>query len=73
MGWTASFLMDRETLYAHASSWVREAAPYAGDLARLTAAEQALYDDIRFNRLGEHVRLEQERIAFPWIERALAP
>jgi hypothetical protein len=70
---TASFLMDRETLYAHANSWVREAAPYVGELARLTAVEQALYDDLRFNRLGEHVRLEQERIGFTWIERALSP
>jgi hypothetical protein len=66
-----SFLMDRETLYAHTHFWVRESAPYVGELSRLNTAEQALYDDIRFNRLGERVRLEQERIAFTCVERAL--
>lgn len=66
-----SFLMDRDTLCAHAHLWVRESAPYVGELSRLTEAERALYDDVRFNRLGEHVRLEQERIAFAWVERAV--
>ena len=66
-----SFLMDRETLCAHAHSWVHESAPYMGELKRLNGAEQALYDDIRFNRLGENVRLEQERIGFAWVERAV--
>jgi len=66
-----SFLMDRETLCAHANFWVREAAPYAGELSRLNPAEQALYDDIRFNRLGDRVRLEQERIGFALVERAV--
>jgi hypothetical protein len=59
-----SFLMDRETLFAHQHFWVRESTPYLGELARLNPAEQTLYDDLRFNRLGERVRLEQERIAF---------
>jgi hypothetical protein len=66
-----SFLMDRETLCVHSHYWVRESAPYVAELSRLNGAEQALYDDIRFNRLGDRVRLEQERIGFAWVERAV--
>jgi hypothetical protein len=67
-----SFLMDRETLLEHAPLWVRESNPYDGELPRLTSAERALYDDLRHNRLGESVRLEQERIPYGWLQRALA-
>jgi len=66
-----SFLMDRETLLEHAPLWVRESNPYDGDLSRLTSAERALYDDLRHNRLGERVRLEQERIPYGWLQREL--
>ena len=66
-----SFLMDRETLPEHVALWVRENNPYDGELRRLTAAESALYEDLRHNRLGDRVRLEQERIPFGRIERAL--
>jgi hypothetical protein len=66
-----SFLMDRETLLEHVALWVRENNPYDGELRRLTAAEWALYEDLRHNRLGDRVRLEQERIPFGRIERAL--
>ena len=45
---------------------------YAGDTSRWTADELALFDALRFDVLGERVRLEQERIAFGWVERALA-
>jgi len=67
----ASLLMDRETLLAHAPLWVRESSSYEGELARLTGAESALYDDLRRHRLGERVRLEQERIPYGWVRRAL--
>jgi hypothetical protein len=66
-----SLLMDRETLGAHSPLWVRESSPYTGELARLRNGERALYDDLRFNRLGRQVRLEQERIGFRWVERAI--
>jgi hypothetical protein len=66
-----SLLMDRETLLAHAPLWVRESNPYDAELPRLTAAEGALYDNLRHNCLGERVRLEQERIPYGWLERAL--
>ena len=47
------------------------------DLPRLHAQEQALFDDLRYRRLGTApgttcVRLEQERIGFGWVQRALA-
>ena len=66
-----SFLMDRETLLEHAELWVRESDPYDGELPRLTHDEGALYDDLRWNRLGESVRLEQERIPYGRVEIAL--
>lgn len=37
------------------------------DLVRLSCEESALYDDLRRNRLGDRVRLEQERIGFDWV------
>ncbi|WP_434110721.1 DUF3322 domain-containing protein [Methylocaldum sp. GT1TLB] len=66
-----SFLMDRETLMAHPSQWVTEPQPVRRDLPRLTREEQALYDDLRDNRIRPSLRLEQERIGFGWIEAAL--
>jgi hypothetical protein len=67
-----SLLMNRETLLAHVSLWVQESTPYDGELPRLTTAEGTLYDDLRWNRLGERVRLEQERIPYGWLQRALS-
>lgn len=67
-----SILMDRETLMAHRALWVREREPHNGDLAALTDSEKSLFEDLRGDRLGERVRLEQERIAFGWVQRALA-
>lgn len=66
-----SFLMDRETLLAHAPQWTDETQPVRRDLARLNAAERQLFDDLRDNRLRGNVRLEQERVRFGWIESAL--
>lgn len=64
-----SFLMDRETLMLHSSQWVDEPAAVIADLPRLHEVEADLYDDLRNNRLGERIRLEQERIAFAWVRR----
>lgn len=65
-------LMDRETLDAHQHLRSDEVSPHAGRLDHLTEAEQSLYDDLRYDRLGRRVRLEQERIAFGWLQHALA-
>lgn len=67
-----SFLMDRETLLAHRLCWGAEPQPETRDLKRLTEEEQALYDDLRADRLGCRLRLEQEKIGFSWLQRALA-
>ena len=72
-----SLLMDRETLMAHPNQWGQEPMPVHRDLPRLNAKEHALFDDLRHRRLGPapgtvHVRLEQERIGFGWVRRALA-
>lgn len=68
-----SFLMDRETLEAHSRLWGREPAGgrFNGDISRLTQAEARLYEDLFSDRLGERVRLEQERVSYGWLQRML--
>ena len=56
-----SLLMDRNTLVANKALWGIEDAPHIAPLTRLTTAEAAVFDDLRFDRLGRGVRLEQER------------
>lgn len=63
-GHVESFLMDRETFMAYEPLWGVEPAPTKRDLSRLTPPEQALYDELRDNRLGASLRLEQEKIGF---------
>lgn len=63
---TRSFLMDRETLLIHRQRWVREGSPTSAQLTRLDHNESDLYDDLVADRLGESVRLEQERIDWSW-------
>lgn len=67
-----SFLMDRETLDAHQAHWGRESEPTRQELPRLTPAEQALYRDLRDNRIRDDLRLEQERVGFGWLSAALS-
>jgi hypothetical protein len=64
---TTSFLMDRETLLAHRDRWVGEPSPTSADLARLTAEERALYEDLVTDRYADRVRLEQERVDWAWV------
>lgn len=59
-----SLLMDRATLLAHADHWSCEPAPFTGELKHLDAEEHGLFDDLRRERLGRGVRLEQERVRF---------
>lgn len=67
-----SFLMDRATLLACKGLWGREKSPVERDLQRLDAVERALYEDLCANRLGDRLRLEQERIGFDRVLRALS-
>lgn len=67
-----SFLMDRDTLLAHEPLWGEEPSQVVHDLRRLDTDERALFDDLRDNRIRRNLRLEQERVGFQWIIRALA-
>jgi hypothetical protein len=75
---TVALLMDAATLRATPSDlWGHERRQHrAQRLEALTAAEQALYTDLRSGRFGPAPRLEQERIAWdyawPRIRAALA-
>jgi hypothetical protein len=60
-----SLLMDEETLLAHRDLWVTEPQPHHADtIEHLEPVEQALYHDLRGDRWGVRVRLEQERIGW---------
>mgnify|MGYP000603757464 CR=1 FL=1 len=67
-----SLLMDRKTLLASQGLWGEEAMPINRDLPHLRQDEQFLYNDLRDQLLGKNLRLEQERIAFHFLESALA-
>jgi len=66
-----SLLMDRETLLAHRSLWSDEPVPHTGVLPRLRGAERILFEDLQINRIGDRIRLEQERISFSYLQRAI--
>ena len=66
-----SMLMDRGTLLAHQSQWVTESVPTTVRLEHLTPEEDALYRDLGAGQYGHAVRLEQERISFAHVRRAL--
>jgi hypothetical protein len=66
-----SLLMDRATLLAFESQWGKEEKQTDRMLSRLNTEESALYDDLRENKLGQNLRLEQERIGFGWVGNAL--
>ena len=68
-----SILMDRETLLAHSAQCVTEPSPTAEPLLHLTAHEQSLYQDLIEDRFGPGLRLEQERVRFSALRRALEP
>ena len=67
-----SFLMDHDTLLVHQAQWTLEPQPTQRDLPRLNEAERRVYDELRWRRLrDEPLRLEQERINFGRVERAV--
>ena len=68
-----SILMDRDTLITHRTQFVVEPTPTVATLAHLTDAERSLYRDLVEDRYGPSIRLEQERIRFSLVRRALAP
>ncbi|MEQ4303977.1 Wadjet anti-phage system protein JetD domain-containing protein [Plantactinospora sp. B6F1] len=68
---TRSILMDRPTLLAHRDHWGREPSPVRAELPHLHPAEADLYADLLADRYAPALRLEQERIRFGTVERAL--
>ncbi|WP_460953518.1 DUF3322 domain-containing protein [Pseudomonas marginalis] len=70
-GHVESLLMDRETLVVHEALWGQEVRQVVYDLPCLNIGERLLFDELRDNRLGMGVRLEQELIKFGYLETAL--
>lgn len=70
-GHARSMLMDRATLLAHEGQWVREPSPTDVPLELLRPDEAALYTDLVEDSLGSAVRLEQERVCYGDVERAV--
>ncbi len=67
-----SMLMDGATLLDHRDHWTTESSPTAAALDRLDGAESALYADLVSDAYAPSVRLEQERISFAAVEKAVA-
>ena len=60
-----SLLMDEQTLLRHRNLWVQEPDPHRAEwIEHLDEREQALYRDLRVDRWGVRLRLEQERIGW---------
>lgn len=68
-----SVLMDEATLLAHRDVWGIEPKQSRAELARLSAAESALYEAFRNDTYGSSVRLEQELIRWDWALDRLLP
>ncbi len=68
---TKSILMDLETLLAHRDQWVAESEQTRARLDRLDAAEAGLYRTLIDGDVGPSIRLEQERIQYPLVEKVL--
>lgn len=68
-----SLLMDLDTLEALSNAWVDEnpTKRTTADLPNLDSAEQKCYRLLCENRLGENIRLEQERIPFDRLNTVL--
>ena len=72
-----SVLMDESTLQRHRKLWGQEPAQHpGGGLAYLSGPERSVFNDLKSGRWGEQVRLEQERLYWPYamdaVERCFA-
>jgi hypothetical protein len=68
---TRSFLMDEATLRSHQPLWGTEPSPVNRDLLQLVPQEARVYDTLRNHTLAPNLRLEQERISFTLVRRAV--
>lgn len=69
---TRSLLMDQACLLAHQTMWGKEDKPAKRALTRLSPPETIVFEGLCEDRWGDKLRLEQERIGFAWLSRALA-
>jgi len=68
---TRSFLMDEATLMTHRTFWGREPSQKTHNLPLLTPDETKVYDGLRRKKYAANLRLEQERINFSYIRKAI--
>lgn len=66
-----SLWMDRKTFLHHQQFWGLETSPQARNLCRLNDKETQMYNDLRDNRFGHQLRLEQERIGYSYVKASL--
>ena len=68
-----SILMDEGTLLSHRDSWVEESESkrFKCELPGLSGAEQELFENLKSNRFGRNIRLEQELISYKALLEAL--
>lgn len=67
-----SMLMDREILLQLRHFWTTEPQPIRHELPRLTPEEHATLTEIRSQAGGTNPRLEQEKLPFSLLQKALA-
>ncbi|MEW7980858.1 MAG: hypothetical protein G8D28_03040 [gamma proteobacterium symbiont of Phacoides pectinatus] len=69
---TRSLLMDRHTLEAFPEAWVEEKGRrQLAELENLNREERRCYRLLCEDALGQSLRLEQERLPYEWIVRAI--
>jgi len=66
-----SILMDESILLNHHDLWSVEEKPFFGQLTRLTEDEHGLLCFLQGNTWGKGVRLEQERVSFQQLQKAM--
>jgi hypothetical protein len=66
-----SILMDHSTMMSHKEFWGTEEKPELKNLNRLTPEENGMYSGLQSNIWAKNLRLEQERIGFSYLTRAV--
>lgn len=69
---TKSMLMDESILLNHRDLWCVEEKPHYGQLSRLNTDEHRLFCLLQSNTWGKGVRLEQERVSFQQVQKAIS-
>jgi len=64
--------MDEATLLSHKPLWGHESSPANRELPLLTTGEARVYNALRQNLHAPNLRLEQERINFLQVRKAVS-